>query len=278
MSLPSQADFVANHVHECQAPNECRCSICLDDLSNGQRVVRIELNHGNNSCHYHNDCIQAWFTNVGQQRWTCPDHRIELFEPAPVVLPLGSTGTQDDPAAIREHWIRQYAEGLDAAVNAAVIPPDTYIQLSREIDLLQGIIDRYADGFPALDMFNDPEYIVTPEVEHLVTFARDMEVFLRDLTAHFLNRVENTAREQLRDVDRILANARSGNYREHGSPAIRSLFGRNLDIHETGTRFLHTQLERFRVGNLGRTRYEFLSLATNVHGLRRWYHSNLGAN
>lgn len=80
MPLPSLAHFLQNHVHQCQAPNEGRCSICLDDLNNGDPVVRIELNHGPHPCFYHNDCIQAWFVSVSPKRRACPNHQIDLFD------------------------------------------------------------------------------------------------------------------------------------------------------------------------------------------------------
>ena len=82
-NLPSQDDFVREHLHACEAPTEegSRCSICLVEWAeDSDSLVRIDYNHVK-SCFYHRDCIIAWFGSIGQQRWSCPEHRIQLFVP-----------------------------------------------------------------------------------------------------------------------------------------------------------------------------------------------------
>lgn len=81
--LPSQDDFMANHLHASIPPNEegARCSICFVEWTeDGQDVVRIDINH-TTPCFYHRECIVTWFQAIGQNHWTCPEHRIELFQP-----------------------------------------------------------------------------------------------------------------------------------------------------------------------------------------------------
>lgn len=87
-TLPSQADFMAAHLHSCGVPAEegSRCSICLSEWSESSgSIVRIDLNH-TQPCFYHKKCIVAWFNSVGQPRWCCPAHRIDLFDPTPVAV------------------------------------------------------------------------------------------------------------------------------------------------------------------------------------------------
>ena len=83
-SLPSQAEFMEHHLHECEGPANTRCSICLEGLDNGEAVVRIDLNHEDSACHFHKACISRWFDDVGFRRWACLNDRIELFDTEPV--------------------------------------------------------------------------------------------------------------------------------------------------------------------------------------------------
>lgn len=105
MSFPNRADFLKNHLKKCAAPPESRCTICLDDLYNGEQVICIE--HGNSTgCIFHKDCLIKWLTTIDlahvvqKTHASCPNDREPLFEPERVVN--GESEDEDGPATFDE--------------------------------------------------------------------------------------------------------------------------------------------------------------------------------
>ncbi|KAL1612024.1 hypothetical protein SLS60_000247 [Paraconiothyrium brasiliense] len=95
MSLPSQTDYIENHMQECEAPSDFQCSICQCD--NTDEVVKVD--HSGHLCWFHKKCLMGWFNSISQQRGSCPNDRIALFDPTALTASqLSSDFSTMDPS------------------------------------------------------------------------------------------------------------------------------------------------------------------------------------
>lgn len=88
MSLPSQEQFLAGHLHACTPSAVFLCTICQAGDEEGNDVVRVDHPSGS-GCYFHSHCCYLWFSMAGEvteQRRAasqCPNDRTDLFVPAP---------------------------------------------------------------------------------------------------------------------------------------------------------------------------------------------------
>lgn len=98
--LPSQDEFITNSVHECDAPADTECMVCLEPFSNGEKVSKVDHKQGESFCYFHTDCITGWFNSTNQRRGECPLDRIPLFVPTELTVALTNPNASFDPQAV----------------------------------------------------------------------------------------------------------------------------------------------------------------------------------
>ncbi|KAF1975570.1 hypothetical protein BU23DRAFT_633750 [Bimuria novae-zelandiae CBS 107.79] len=142
MTLSTKYEFIAHHLHNCEAPAGINCTICQEQADNSEQATRIDHANGS-SCFFHKECALAWFNSVDEAnvvqrtRAQCPNDRIELFQPARII-PARFIWTAEINAAYRSDdlSLEEMANRADAALRV--------IRSTRaNLETVRGIVEDY---------------------------------------------------------------------------------------------------------------------------------------